>query len=47
MSGMRVAAAIRCQVNPSGLQFERTRVFYESLLGLVLMYGSETMIWEA
>ena len=41
VSGRRVAVAIRC------LQFERTRVYYESLLVLVLMYGSETMIWEA
>ena len=29
-----------------GLQLECAKVLYESLLGYVIMYGSETMIWK-
>ena len=43
-SGRRVAGAIRSLVNARSLQLEYVRVLHESLLVLVLMYGSETMI---
>ena len=33
-------------VNDRDLQFEYTRVLNESLLVPVVMYGSETMIWN-
>ena len=43
-SGRRVAGAIRSLVNARDLQFECARVSHETLLVLVLMYGSETML---
>ena len=43
-SGRRVAGAISSLVNARSLQLECTRVLHESLLMLVLTYGSETMI---
>ena len=45
-SGRRVTGAIRSLVNVMGLRLEYARVFYESLLVPVLIYGSETMIWK-
>ena len=45
-SGRRVAGAIRSLVNAANLQLERARVLHETLLLLVLMYGSDTMIWN-
>ena len=46
-SGRRVAGAIRSMVNARSLQLECARVLHESLLVLVLTYGSDTMIWRA
>ena len=45
-SGRRVPGASRSLVNAKSLQLECARVFYESLLVPVLMYGCETMIWK-
>ena len=45
-SEKRVAGAIRSLVNARSLQLESARVFHESLLVPVLMYGSETVIWK-
>ena len=45
-SGRTDAGAIRSVVNARSLQLERARVLHESLLVLVLTYGSETMIWR-
>ena len=42
----RVAGAIRSLVHARSLQLECARVLHESLLVLVLTYGSETMIWR-
>ena len=44
VSERRVADVIRSLVNPRGLQLQSARVLHETLL--VLMYGSETMIWK-
>ena len=46
VSGRRVAVAIRSLVNAKDLQLECARVLHETLLVLVLMYGSETMLWK-
>ena len=40
VSGRRVAGAIRSLVNARDLQLECARVFHETLLVPVLMYGS-------
>ena len=45
-NGRKVAGAIRFLVNARGLQLECAMVFREILLVLVLMYGSESMIWK-
>ena len=45
-SGRRVAGAFRSRVNARDLQHECARVLHETLLGPVLMYVSETMIWK-
>ena len=45
-SGGRVASAIRSLVNARDLQLEYVRVLHETLFVLVLMYGSETMMWK-
>ena len=45
-SRRRVAGSIRSLVNARALQLQCTGVLHESLLGLVLMYGNETMIWN-
>ena len=45
-SGRRVAGAIRSLVNTWDLQLECARVLHEKLLVLVLMYGSETILWR-
>ena len=44
MNGKRLAGGTRSLVNSRGLQLECARVFLESLLIPVLMYGSETMV---
>ena len=46
-SGRMVARAIRSLVNARSLLLECARVLHEPLLVLVLMYGSETMIWRS
>ena len=46
VSGRRVAGAIRSIVNAMDLQLECAKVLRETLLILVLMYGSETMLWK-
>ena len=43
-SAKRVTGTIKSLVNARGLQLECDRVLHESLLILVLIYGSETMI---
>ena len=40
---MRVAVGIKSLVNDRDLQLESTRFLHETLLVLVLMYGSEKM----
>ena len=45
-SGRRVADAIRSMVNARSLHLEYARVLHESLVVLVLPYGSETIIWR-
>ena len=45
-SGRMVADAIRSLVNATDLQIECSRILHETLLLLVLMYGSETMLWK-
>ena len=42
----RVAGAIRSLDNDRSLHLECARVMNESLLVLVVTYGSETMIWR-
>ena len=42
----RVAGTISSLVNAGSLQLECARVLHESLLVLVLRYGSETMTWR-
>ena len=46
VSGRRVVGAIMSLVNAKDLQLECARVLHETLLALVLMYGSETMLWK-
>ena len=41
-----VADAIRSLVNAEDLKFECARVLHETLVVLVLMYGSKTMSWK-
>ena len=45
-SGRRVAGAIRFLVNARSLQLECARILHNSLLVLVLMYGSESLVWR-
>ena len=45
-SGRKVKGAIRSLANAKYLQLECARVLHETLLVLVLMYGSETMLWK-
>ena len=45
-SGRRVTDAIRSLVNGTDLQLQYARVLHETLLVLVLSYGSETMLWK-
>ena len=44
--GRKVEGAIRSLVNTRGLQLECERVLHEELLVLVLLNGSETIIWR-
>ena len=45
-SGRRVAGTIRSLINGRDLQLECTKVLHETLLVLILMYGSETRLWK-
>ena len=45
-SRRRVAGAVRSLVNAMSLQLECARDLHESLLVVVLTYGSETMVWS-
>ena len=45
-SGRKVGGAIRSLFNGRDLQIEYARVLYETLLVLVLTYGSETLLWK-
>ena len=45
-SEKQVAGATRSLDNARDLQFECGRVLHETLIILVLRYGSETMIWN-
>ena len=45
-SGRRVGDATRSLGNVRDLQIECVRVLHETLLMPVLMYGSESMLWE-
>ena len=45
-SRRRDAGAIRYLVNTRDLQLECARIFHETLLVPVLMYGSDTMLWK-
>ena len=42
----KVAGDIRFPVNTRDLQLQCERVLHETLLIPVLMYGSETMLWN-
>ena len=42
--GIRVADATISLVNPKSLQYECTRILDDSLLVLVLLYGSNAMV---
>ena len=46
VSRRKVASAINSLVHASGLQLQCGRFLHETLLVLVLMYGSETMVWK-
>ena len=46
VSGRRVTGAVRSIVNARDLQLKCARVFYETLLVPVVMYGRETMLWK-
>ena len=43
-SGSRAAGVIRSPANARGLQVQCARVLHESMVVLVLIYGSKTMI---
>ena len=45
-SGRRVASAIRSLLNARDLHLQCARVLDETLFVPVLMYGTETMLWE-
>ena len=45
-SGRKVAGAIRSLVKFMDIQLECARFLHETLLVPVIMYGSETMLWE-
>ena len=46
VSGRKVRGAIRSLVKARSLQLECASVLHEGLLELVLLYGSEAMIWR-
>ena len=46
VSGSMIAGAIRSLVNARDLQLQWARVLHEILLGPVLIYGRETMLWK-
>ena len=45
-SGRRVTGATKSLVNARDLQLECASVLHESLLGLVVMHGSDTILWK-
>ena len=46
VSGKRVTGATRSLVNANDMQLKCARVLHETLLLLLLMYGSKTMLWK-
>ena len=46
VNGRKVAGAIKSLVNVKGLSLECARVLHEGMLLPVLLYGSETMVWN-
>ena len=46
MNGRKVAGAIKSLVDVKGLNLECARVLHEGMLLPVLMYSSETMVWN-
>ena len=45
-SRRKVACVVRPLVNVRGLELKCTRLFHNAPLVLVLLYGSEAMIWR-
>jgi hypothetical protein len=45
-NGRKVSGAIKLMVNVKGLSLKCAKVLHESMLVPVLMYGSETMVWN-
>src|SRR5678816_2452184 len=46
VNGRKVVGAIKSLVNVKGLSLECARVLHESMLLTVLLYSSETMVWN-
>src|SRR5678815_307076 len=46
VNGRNVAGAIKSLVDIKGLSLECARVLHEGMLSPVLMYSSETMVWN-
>src|SRR5678815_2338385 len=46
VNGRKVAGAIKSFMNVKGLSLECARVLHEGMLLLVLLYSSETMVWN-
>src|SRR5678815_3865859 len=46
VNGRKVASAIKSLVNVKGLSLECARVLHEGMLLPVLLYSSETMVWN-
>src|SRR5678816_2220515 len=46
VNGRKVAGAIKSLVNAKGLSLECARVLHEGMLLPVLLYSSETMVWN-
>ena len=46
VSGRKVSGAIKALVNEKGLSLDCARILQESMLTPVLLYGSESMVWD-
>ena len=46
VSGRKVSGAIKALVNEKGLSLDCARILHESMLSPVLLYGSESMVWD-